>query len=161
MPNDISYNATGQIQGWGYAIKFGQQRLARLDLLLSPSTTNERNKLIPDSKRPVDVIIDYLSCLRKHVIGRLSSFFGEPFLGITPMDWVLVVHEVCISFPSKIVSASQLLVFECRIFLSITCCLPDVPIPMRLTTVSPFFVASTVLIFPHTFIVLRASVSLI
>ncbi|KAL0634970.1 hypothetical protein Q9L58_006088 [Maublancomyces gigas] len=95
VPNEISYAATGKVERWGYEIKPGKEKLAHLQFLLwYPSAAGGIRKLIPNTKEPVDVIADYLSCLRTHTIAVITSSFGAAFLNATPVDWIFTVPEI-------------------------------------------------------------------
>lgn len=101
MPSEISYTATGEVLAWGFEIKPGRERLGHLQLLLHPSqssATTEIRKLIPNSKLPVDVVADYLSCLRKHTIETLRRTYGIQFMNVTHVNWVLTLPAVRIFF---------------------------------------------------------------
>lgn len=93
-PNEISYTATGKVQSWGY-VKRGQEKLDHLDRLLwNTSPPDEIRKLIPHTKEPAEIIIDYLSCLRKHFLEVIGASLGKAFLNLTPIDWVFTVPNV-------------------------------------------------------------------
>lgn len=109
VPTEISYTATGEVENWGYGIKPGNEKLAHLQSLLwCPSAANNMQNLIPNTKEPMDVIVDYLSCLRKHTIDVMTGMFGVAFLKATPPDWVFTVPEVWIYCRSIIIPLSHL-----------------------------------------------------
>lgn len=49
-----------------------------------------------ETKRPVDLVADYLSCLRKHTLESLIRKYGGAFLDATPIDYILTVPAVSI-----------------------------------------------------------------
>lgn len=87
---------------WGFEIKPSVARLKWFKLLLDPtkyasntSPTIVRTKaLIPSSKRPVNVVADYLSCLKKHTTKALERAYGKAFVEVTPVDYCLTVPAV-------------------------------------------------------------------
>lgn len=92
MQSKISYTATGEVQSWGFEVQPSHKQIVDLEhLLWSSSTTTEIQTLIPSSKKPVDVIVDYLYFLKKHMMERMKGIFGELFLRVTPIDWVCTV----------------------------------------------------------------------
>lgn len=99
VPNEISYTTAGKVQRWGHQIKLGQEKLDHLQLLLWYPPKANIEKLIPNTKAPIDVIADYLSCLREHTIAAITRMYGAPFLKATPVDWVFTVPDVWISCP--------------------------------------------------------------
>lgn len=95
MPNEISYNDAGEVQSWGYLVKPCQKRLDHLELMLwSLSTTGGIQPFITHNKRPTDIITDYLSFLRKHIIDTLTSSLGAELLKVVPIDWIFVIPAV-------------------------------------------------------------------
>lgn len=101
VPSEISYTSTGKIDKWGYAIKLGEKRLSWLILLLDPpeylgtdSAINRSKKLIPSSKTPVDVVSDFLSCLKKHTLEILQQHYGKSFINATQIDYIVTVPAV-------------------------------------------------------------------
>lgn len=109
VPNEISYTAIGEVESWGYGIKPGKEKLANLQSLLwCPSAANSIQTLILNTKEPIDVIVDYLSCLRKHTIDVMTGMFGVAFLKATPVDWVFTAPEVWIYCRSIIIPLSHL-----------------------------------------------------
>jgi hypothetical protein len=76
-----------------------------MKLLLEPTkyisnngTINSTRSLILDrnTKEPVDVVADYLTCLRKHAIHCIQTTYGKAFLDATPIDYILTVPAVSI-----------------------------------------------------------------
>lgn len=102
VPTEISYTSAGEIHKWGFEIKPSVARLKWFKLLLDPtkyasnsSSTIARTKaLIPRSKRPVNVVADYLSCLRKHTLKTLERSYSKAFVDVTPIDYCLTVPAV-------------------------------------------------------------------
>lgn len=103
MPTEISYSGL-ELHKWGYEIKPSEKKIIYLPLLLNPlNPLNDVDSLhpltqskgsIPDSKTPVEVVEDYLSSLRKHVLATLKRVYGSPFMGMCGIDYALVVPEV-------------------------------------------------------------------
>lgn len=85
---------------WGYEIRPGEERFSWIKLLLKPagylSTSSDNEYSIPSSgdKRTVDLIADYLGCLRKHTLATIERRYGAAFLKATPIDYVLTVPAV-------------------------------------------------------------------
>ncbi|KAL0631947.1 hypothetical protein Q9L58_009174 [Maublancomyces gigas] len=102
VPSEISYTSTGEVHKWGFEIKPSVARLKWFKLLLDPtkyasntSSTIARTKaLIPSSKRPVNVVADYLSCLKKHTTKALERAYGKAFVDVTPVDYCLTVPAI-------------------------------------------------------------------
>ncbi|KAH0606557.1 uncharacterized protein H6S33_003391 [Morchella sextelata] len=103
VPSEISYDSSGEISKWGFQIKTGEERLAWIKLLLEPTkyisnngTINSTRSLILDrnTKEPVDVVADYLTCLRKHAIHCIQTTYGKAFLDATPIDYILTVPAI-------------------------------------------------------------------
>lgn len=107
MPTEIVYNSEGEVDKWGFEIKANQDRLSWFKLLLEPpkyatthtSTLQRTSNQIPalKSKKPVDVVADYLSCLRNHTLETLRRTYGRPFLEETPIDYIMTVPAVSVS----------------------------------------------------------------
>lgn len=92
---------------WGFEIKRNQERISWFKLLLEPTLyaathsmpirmRSARATLQVETKKPVDLVADYLSCLRKHTLESLKRKYGEPFLDATPIDYILTVPAVSI-----------------------------------------------------------------
>lgn len=90
---------------WGYEIKDGDERLVWFKLLLDPTRNSITRssvlartvELVPAdlrAKEPVDVVADYLSCLRKHTLDTLQKIYGRAILETTPIDYNLTVPAV-------------------------------------------------------------------
>lgn len=100
VPSQICYNSKGEVHGWGYGIRDSDERLAWFKLLLDPARYSTAQylmlsrtmNLIPRTKKPVDVVADYLSCLRKHTIQSLQKIYGD--VNMTPISYVLAVPAV-------------------------------------------------------------------
>lgn len=105
---------------WGFEIKRNQERYSWFKLLLEPtryagtrsSMPIRKRGVVPtlETKRPVDLVADYLSCLRKHTLETLQRKYKSAFMDVTPIDYILTVPAVSI-FPqsSNRVSAWRLL----------------------------------------------------
>lgn len=103
VPSEICYTANGEVQKWGYEIRDGDEKLAWFKLLLDPdrystiqSSLLRTMDLIQGSrtKKPVDVVADYLSCLRRHTIHTLQDTYSKAFVDATPIDYTLAVPVV-------------------------------------------------------------------
>lgn len=92
---------------WGFEIKRNQERISWFKLLLEPtlyaathSMPIRKRSVRPtpqlETKRPVDLVADYLSCLRKHTLECLKRKYGRAFLEATPIDYILTVPAVSI-----------------------------------------------------------------
>lgn len=97
------YNSSGEVSKWGFQIKTGEERLAWFKLLLEPTkyisnnrTINSTRSLISNrnTKEPVDVVADYLTCLRRYAIQVIQKTYGEAFVNATPIDYILTVPAV-------------------------------------------------------------------
>ncbi|KAI5843800.1 hypothetical protein DFP73DRAFT_550321 [Morchella snyderi] len=102
VPSEISYDSSGKVSKWGFEIKSGE-RLAWIKLLLEPTqyilnggTINSTRGLIlgQNKKEPVDVVADYLTCLRKHVLHCIQKTYGKAFIDATPIDYILTVPAI-------------------------------------------------------------------
>lgn len=113
MPDEISYTTKGAILGWGYETGTDRQRIIHPQSLLLDPENIDAKKLTPSSKKPVDVVADYLSCLRKHTVEVLGFAFGMEFIEKTPINWVLTIPSVSISFRSDL--------YDCRLGLPGSC----------------------------------------
>lgn len=49
-------------------------------------------------KQPVDVVADYLCCLRNHTLDVLKRKYSRAFLAETPIDYVMTVPAVSVLF---------------------------------------------------------------
>ncbi|RPB14079.1 actin-like ATPase domain-containing protein [Morchella conica CCBAS932] len=103
VPSEIVYDSLGEVSKWGFQIKTGEERLAWIKLLLEPTkyisnnrTINSTRSLIFDqnTKEPVDVVADYLTCLRKHAIHCIQNTYGKAFVDATPIDYILTVPAI-------------------------------------------------------------------
>lgn len=93
------------MQKWGYEIRDGDEKLAWFKLLLDPTQYSTKKSSMlsrtvnlipkgPKAKNPVDVVADYLTCLRKHTIHTLQKAYGEAFMKATPIEYTLTVPAV-------------------------------------------------------------------
>lgn len=109
MPTEIAYTPDGKVDKWGFEIKPNQKRLSWFKLLLeppryatihTPALIQTKNQTpILDTKRPVDVVADYLSCLRNHTLERLKRTYSRAFLAETPIDYIMTVPAVRVLLP--------------------------------------------------------------
>lgn len=100
---------------WGFGIKPGEERLAWVKLLLdstrygtngAESTSSMLSRTLnlmpgqsgPTEKQPVDVVADYLRCLRMHTIKTLNRSYGKAFVDATPIDYTLTVPAVSVFY---------------------------------------------------------------
>ncbi|KAF2001874.1 Hsp70 family protein [Amniculicola lignicola CBS 123094] len=92
VPSEIAYSANGTIL-WGSLIPPHMQRYIWTKLRLNqPQETNgsspqHNNK----EKQPVDIIADFLSEVRKHLIKNLDARFGEKLWRTLPVTLVVTV----------------------------------------------------------------------
>ncbi|RPB17468.1 actin-like ATPase domain-containing protein [Morchella conica CCBAS932] len=102
VPSEISYNAAGEVHKWGYEINEKDEKLAWFKLLLDPTQYASKNSSTlsrtlglfpegPQSKEPVHVVSDYLSCLRKHTLATLERSYGKVFMNAIPIKYTLTV----------------------------------------------------------------------
>lgn len=101
VPTEICYDSKGEVQKWGYEIKDGDERLVLFKLLLDPTWSSTTSsilsrtvELIPKAKEPVDVVADYLSCLRRHTLHILQEKYGKVVLDTITIDCNLTVPAV-------------------------------------------------------------------
>ncbi|KAG0126370.1 hypothetical protein HOY82DRAFT_570205 [Tuber indicum] len=101
-PSEIAYTSSGV--KWGFGIPIKEPALAWFKLLLDPTkyplanSTNSplarTKQLIPQGKKPVDVVADYLSELYKHTIDHLEKTLGKSTVEVSPLDFILTVPAV-------------------------------------------------------------------
>ncbi|KAH0612446.1 uncharacterized protein H6S33_010498 [Morchella sextelata] len=102
VPSEISYNSAGEVHKWGYEINEKDEKLAWFKLLLDPTQYASKNSPAlsrtlallpggPPSKKPVHVVSDYLSCLRKHTLATLERSYGKVFMSAIPIKYTLTV----------------------------------------------------------------------
>lgn len=84
-------------------------KLIWIKLLLDPSQDSfsddllaTTRALLPKDKKPVDVVTDYLTALKKHTVEVLEGHFGKVFMGITPVEYFLTVPAVRDFLPHSI-----------------------------------------------------------
>lgn len=101
MPSEILYTPDGEVRKWGYQLKLSDERLAWFKLLLQPAEYTSSDcsivtgtQKLAAMKKPVDIVADYLSCLRKHFLETISGSLGKAFLEATPIDYTLTVPAV-------------------------------------------------------------------
>lgn len=83
-------------------------KLIWIKLLLDPSQDSfsddllaTTRALLPEGKKPVDVVTDFLSALKKHTVYVLEGHFGKVYMEITPIEYFLTVPAVS-GFPSAL-----------------------------------------------------------
>lgn len=85
---------------WGYELRPGEERFSWIKLLLKPegylASGSDIKYLIPtpSTKKPIDLIADYLRCLREHTLATIKRRYGAAFLKATPIDYILTVPAV-------------------------------------------------------------------
>jgi len=70
--------------------KKGQGRVQLAD----PLGLTQMRKTVPPGKLPVDVVSDYLKCLKEHALDVLSKSFGTDFWKSIPIEYHLTIPAV-------------------------------------------------------------------
>lgn len=101
VPSELSYTSDGKVRKWGYQLKLSEERIAWFKLLLQPVGYTSANssmvtgtQKLATTKKPVDIVADYLFCLRTHFLEVISGSLGKAFLDATPIDYTLTVPAV-------------------------------------------------------------------
>ncbi|KAL0639028.1 hypothetical protein Q9L58_001910 [Maublancomyces gigas] len=101
VPSEILYSSDGTVRKWGFQLKFPDEPIAWFKLLLHPTQydfadcsmlSGTQNLVSP--KKPVDIVADYLTCLRVHFLDVISGSIGKAFLNATPVDYTLTVPAI-------------------------------------------------------------------
>lgn len=80
---------------WGFDVKLGADTLRSLERLLwSAATPGGGPKLTTRNKRPSAVVVDFVACVRTHVVACLAKHYGQPYLDMAPIEWLFVVPPV-------------------------------------------------------------------
>ena len=125
VPSEISYSsAPGRERQWGSdisqeAVKMvwtkmeldQQERSEELRMILDALNgmnnldlkAIERSRGIPDypAMDPVDIVADYLSKVRAHLVQTLEATYGKEYLTIIPIDLVITVPAVSSFHPIR------------------------------------------------------------
>lgn len=106
VPSEILYSADGTVRKWGYQLKVTDERTAWFKLLLQPTDYGSADcsmavgtQKLTSPKKPVDIVADYLSCLRLHFLEIIGGSLGKAFLDATPIDYTVTVPAVSIPPP--------------------------------------------------------------
>lgn len=103
VPTELKYSSEYPAPGykWGFEVENETDKLIWIKLLLDPSQDSfsddllaTTRALLPKDKKPVDVVTDYLSALKKHTVDVLEGHFGKVYMGITPVEYFLTVPAV-------------------------------------------------------------------
>lgn len=103
VPTELKYSDKYPAPGykWGFEVENEIDKLIWIKLLLDPSQDSfsddllaTTRSLLPKGKKPVDVVTDYLSALKKHIVDVLEGHFGKVYMGITPVEYFLTVPAV-------------------------------------------------------------------
>lgn len=101
MPSQILYTPDGAVHKWGYQLKFPDQPIVSFKLLLFPSMYSSADSRmvskalsLPSGKELVDIVADYLCCLRLHFLEIISGRIGKACIDATPIDYTLTVPAV-------------------------------------------------------------------
>ena len=104
VPSEMRYTPTGL--KWGFQadeVLAKGTKIQYMKLLLEPSQKKigqGRDQLaqvrleLPPGKLPVDVVSDYLKCLKDHALDVLSNTYGPNVWESTPIEYYLVIPAV-------------------------------------------------------------------
>lgn len=122
VPSEISYSlAPGAERQWGYDISPGGRKMVWTKLELEQQERPDELRMILDAldgmrnlsfedtiqreelpsypgKDPVDIVADYLTYIREHLVEELLQTYGAEFLSSLPVDLVVSVPAVSKSF---------------------------------------------------------------
>lgn len=86
---------------WGFDVQNEPERLSWFKLLLDPSLDPNCDDLlaksaalIPRNKRPVDLVTDYLTAIKKHTLEVLENKLGKAVMNNISIEYVLTVPAV-------------------------------------------------------------------
>lgn len=86
---------------WGYQLKLSDDRIAWFKLLLQPTGYTSADcsmvtgtKKLATAKTPVEIVADYLSCIKTHFLETITGSLGKAFLDATPIEYTLTVPAV-------------------------------------------------------------------
>jgi hypothetical protein len=122
VPSEISYSLTpGAERQWGYDISPGARKMVWTKLELEQQERPDELRMILDAlngmrnlnfedtmqrkelpsypgKDPVDIVADYLTYIREHLVQELLQTYGAEYLSSLPVDLVVSVPAVSKSF---------------------------------------------------------------
>jgi len=118
VPSEISYSlAPGAERQWGYDISPGGRKMVWTKLELEQQERPDELRMILDAldgmrnlsfedtiqreelpsypgKDPVDIVADYLTYIREHLVEELLQTYGAEFLSSLPVDLVVSVPAI-------------------------------------------------------------------